>query len=162
MSVMFFTVALLCYSAVSPRTLPLSDYNLRFFENIRVFSLATIGPAVVMASVFDARHNVDINTVINTFFVAFTIGYVMTFIFEILATTIIRLTVFGWLEPGVFAQLSPRVPVVILPWVLREKRYRPKRITLFAADLLVSCVAAPIIEEYSKLLLLQSTTTLPR
>jgi hypothetical protein len=125
-------------------------------------SLATIGPAVIMLSVFDARHNNDINSVVNTFFVSFTVGYVATFIVEILATTATRLAVFGWLEPQVFEQLTPRIPIVILPWVLRENKYRPKRITSFAAEFLTSCVAAPIIEEYSKLILLQSTTTLPK
>lgn len=157
---MFATVALVCYSAVSPRTLPLTEYNLRFYENIRIVSLATIAPVIEMISVFDAGHN-DINAVINTFFFSFTLGYVLTFVVEILGTTLLRLLVFRWLEPDVF-NLAPKVPILILPWVLRENLYRPKRITLFAADFVTSCVASPIIEEYAKLLILQSTTSLPR
>lgn len=161
-STLCFSVALIGYSAVSPRTLPLAEYNLKFFENIRILSLATISPLIVMLSIFDAQHNNGFNSIINTFFFAFTAGYVLTFIVEILATTIIRLAVFRWIEPRVFTHLTPKIPVVILPWVLRENRYRPKRITLFVADFITSCVAAPIIEEYAKLVLLQSTTALPK
>jgi hypothetical protein len=125
-------------------------------------ALATIGPAVIFFSISEPEQNQDINPIINTFFVSFTVGYVVTYCVEILATTGIRLAVFGWLEPSVFRQLIPKVPLFILPWVLHDNNYRPKRITLFVADLISSCVAAPIIEEYSKLLLFQSATNLPR
>ena len=40
--------------------------------------------------------------------------------------------------------------------------YRPKRITLFVADLAVSCVAAPIVEELVKLKVVQWYGRLPR
>jgi len=49
-----------------------------------------------------------------------------------------------------------------LPWTLKEHRYRPKRITLFAADIVTSCVSSPIIEEYIKLKLVQWSVSLPR
>lgn len=52
--------------------------------------------------------------------------------------------------------------MLVLPWVLRENRYRPKRITLFAADFGTSCIACPIIEEYIKLRILQWSVKLPR
>jgi hypothetical protein len=45
---------------------------------------------------------------------------------------------------------------------LREKQYKPKRITLFAADFTASCLASPIIEEYLKLKVVQWTCKLPR
>jgi hypothetical protein len=157
---MLATVALMCYSSVSPRTLPLTEYNLQFYENLRIVSLAIIAPVVDMIAVFDAREN-DLNSVINTFFTSFTVGYTLTFIVEILATTILRLAVFCLLEPDVFS-LTPRVPIPLLPWVLRENRYRPKRITLFAADFGTSCVVCPIVEEYFKLRVLQWTTRLRR
>jgi hypothetical protein len=157
---MFVTVGLACYSAVSPRTLPLDQYNLQFYENLRIVTLAAVAPMVNMLSVFDSRYN-DVNAVVNTFFVAFFLGYVWTLVAEIVVTTAVRLAVFAWLEPDVF-RLTPAVPIPVLPWVLRDNQYRPKRITLFAADFGATCIASPIIEEYIKLKLLQWTTRLPR
>jgi hypothetical protein len=113
-----------------------------------------------MVSVFDARMN-DINTVTNTFFVTFFLGYAGIFVSEIVVTTLLRLVIFLFFEREVFT-LTPKVPIVVLPWVLRELKYRPKRITLFAADFATSCVVCPIIEECVKLLLLQCTAKLPR
>jgi hypothetical protein len=159
-SLMLVFVALASYSAVSPRTLALTDYNLQFYENLRIVSLAAIVPAVNMLTVFDSRHN-DVNAVLNSFFVAFSFGYVWTLVMEIVVTTLVRLAVFCWFEPDIF-RLTPSVPVPVLPWVLRDNLYRPKRITLFAADFGTTCVACPIIEEYVKLKLLQWTTKLPR
>jgi hypothetical protein len=80
---------------------------------------------------------------------------------EVFATTIIRLGVFWIWEPSIFA-LTPEVPLIILPWTLREQSYRPKRITLFAADFAATCIAAPIIEEFMKLKVVQLSTKLPR
>jgi hypothetical protein len=159
-SLILVTVALACYSAVSPRTLELTEYNLQFYENLRIVSLAAIAPAVNMLSVFNARHS-DANAVFNTFFVAFTFGYAAALLMEIVVTTLVRLAVFCWFEPDIF-RLLPAVPVPILPWVLRDNHYRPKRITLFAADFGTTCIACPIVEEYIKLKLLQWTTKLPR
>jgi hypothetical protein len=159
-SLLLVAVALSCYAGVSPRTLPLSEYNLMFYENLRLVSLALIAPSIQLLSVFDAREN-DINALVNTFFVSFTLGYVLTFAAEIVATTVIRLAVFHVLEPKIFS-LAPIVPVPVLPWVLRDIQYRPKRITLFVVDFVTSCVACPMIEEYIKLVLLRWTTPLPR
>lgn len=119
-----------------------------------------IAPLFTFLMVFDPREN-DINNEISAFHLAFTLGYSLIFLLEILYTTLIRLSVFSWFEPNVF-QLSPRVPTLVLPWVLRENRYRPKRITLFAADFATSCVACPIIEEFVKLKILQWSARLPR
>jgi hypothetical protein len=93
--------------------------------------------------------------------VSFTLGYTLAFVLEIIVTTALRLGVFMIWEPAIFS-LTPKVPSIILPWVLREKQYRPKRITLFAADFATSCVASPIIEEYLKLKIVQWTASLPR
>lgn len=98
---------------------------------------------------------------IGTFHVSFTLGYALAFILEIIVTTLLRLGVFLLWEPAIFS-LTPEVPCVILPWVLREKQYRPKRITLFACDFGASCIASPIIEEYLKLKIVQWTAFLPR
>jgi hypothetical protein len=98
---------------------------------------------------------------VNALYEAITVGYGLAFLLQILFTTLIRLAVFAWFEPDVF-KLTPRVPALVLPWVLRENQYRPKRITLFAADYATSCVAGPIIEEYIKLKILQWSSSLPR
>ena len=98
---------------------------------------------------------------IGTFHVSFTLGYILAFISEIVVTTVVRLGVFKIWEPSIFS-LTPQVPSIILPWVLREKQYKPKRITLFAADFGASCIASPIIEEYLKLKVVQWTCKLPR
>ena len=160
MIILVITVALFAYSAVSPRALPLTDYNVQFYENLRIVFLSTLGPAFYLVSVFDAKEN-DINAVISTFFHSFVLGYAVTYIVEIVATTLVRLAAFYIFERDVF-YLAPKVPIPVLPWVLREVNYRPKRITLFSADFGSSCVAAPIIEEAAKLLLLSRTATLPR
>jgi hypothetical protein len=159
-SLLLVTGGLFAYASVSPRTLPLTEYNLQFYENVRFACLSLIAPAVYMLSVLDTREN-DINSVVNSFFVSFTLGYVGTMIIEIVVTTLLRLAAFCLFEPEVFS-LTPKVPVPILPWVLRENQYRPKRITLFAADFGTSCVACPIIEECVKLCLLRWSTNLPR
>jgi len=157
---MLITASLASYAGVSPRTLPLDEYNIAFYENLRLVSLACIAPVLEFLSVFDAREN-DINALFNTLFVSFTFGYPLAFLMEILVTTAVRLSIFSVLEPDIFS-LTPRVPVPVLPWVLRDHGYRPKRITLFAADFGTSCVACPVIEEYLKLKLLQWTVKLPK
>ena len=153
-------ISLLSYAAVSPSTLPLTEYNLQFYENFRLVCLSTIAPALYMLFVFDPRAN-DINSVTNAFVVAFFFGYAGIYILQLVATTILRHLLFVCLEPNVFS-LTPKVPLPVLPWVLRECQYRPKRITLFAADFATSCVACPIIEECLKLFLLQQACKLPR
>ena len=160
MSLLLAVAALACYSGVSPRALPLSEYNLQFYENIRLVSMSIIAPCITAVSVFDAREN-DFNVWINSFFVSFTFGYALIFAAEIVCTTLIRLAVFCWFEPGIYS-LTPKIPLPVLPWVLKDVHYRPKRITLIAADVAASCVIAPIIEEYTKLKLLEWTTRLPK
>lgn len=157
-SLMLVTMALACYAGVSPRTLPLEAYNLKFYENFRLVSLAMISPVVKLLSIFDARHN-DVNDIVNSFFASFTLGYPLAFALEVVATTLVRLAVFAWFEPRIFS-LAPKVPIPVIPWTLRENQYRPKRITLLAADFCASCVASPFIEEYVKLKTLEWTTNL--
>ena len=152
-------VMLMSYCAVSPRTLPVVEYNMRFKENLQIVSLVLIAPVITSISVFDAKES-DINHAISTFTSTFTLGYVMCFVSEVVWTTILRLGVFLIWEPAIF-KLTPRVPTIVLPWVLRENKYRPKSITLFAADFASRCVAAPIIEEYIKLKLVQLGGRLP-
>mmetsp|Transcript_6820 Transcript_6820/g.15077 ORF Transcript_6820/g.15077 Transcript_6820/m.15077 type:complete len:1260 (-) Transcript_6820:80-3859(-) len=153
-------VSLLSYCAVSPRTLPFPEYNRLFLQNLSIVWLAAIAPLVSLLAVYDGKYN-NINTAIGTFHVSFTLGYALAFISEVVVTTVARLGVFRIWEPDIFS-LTPEVPSIILPWVLREKQYKPKRITLFAADFAASCVASPIIEEYLKLKVVQWTCKLPR
>ena len=114
-------------------------------------------PRLVLTCIFTHYYTGQI----GTFHVSFTLGYALAFILEIIVTTLLRLGVFLLWEPAIFS-LTPEVPSVILPWVLREKQYRPKRITLFACDFGASCIASPIIEEYLKLKIVQWTAFLPR
>ena len=151
--------ALVCYSAVSPRTLPLVEYNRHFYTNMRIAYLAIIPPTLIFLFVLNPAQN-DINQLVNCFYNSFTLGYVSAFVMEILAVTLVRLIVFYIWEPDVF-KLAP-TPFFLIPWTLREHKYKPKRISLFAADLASSCVACPLVEEYLKLKLLQFTVQLPR
>eukprot|EP00569_Conticribra_weissflogii_P001228 CAMPEP_0171354252 /NCGR_PEP_ID=MMETSP0878-20121228/44612_1 /TAXON_ID=67004 /ORGANISM="Thalassiosira weissflogii, Strain CCMP1336" /LENGTH=1093 /DNA_ID=CAMNT_0011860221 /DNA_START=306 /DNA_END=3584 /DNA_ORIENTATION=+ len=160
LSFSFIGVTLLAYCAVSPRSLPVSEYNSQFLQNLSIVWLSAIAPIFSFLCIYDGKYN-NINTAIGTFYVSFTVGYALAFILEIVVTTFLRLGVFMIWEPSIFS-LTPRVPSIILPWVLREKQYRPKRITLFAADFATSCVACPIIEEYLKLKTVQWTCKLPR
>ena len=152
--------AVCCYSAVSPRSLPLVEYNQQFYDNMKIASLAMVPPSLVSLLVMDLTEN-DINRLASCFYHAFTLGYVVVFVLEIVATTMIRLAVFLCWERQIF-QLVPKVPLLVLPWVLREHKYRPKRITLFAADVITSCVVSPLIEEWFKLVILQWTVQLPK
>jgi len=102
-----------------------------------------------------------VSCIINTFHTAFTVGYFSSFLLEVILTTIIRLGVFLIWEPTIFS-LTPTVPIVVLPWTLREHHYHPKRITLFVADFFTSCVAAPVVEEFIKLKVLELCVKLPR
>ena len=121
-----------------------------------------------------------IHTLIRTMSRSFTLGYGWVFVVEIALTTLLRLAVFAWWEPemfalpkpplvdafsgvdenssGVLGSLSGQAPPpawLILPWVLREHGFRVKRITLLVADFVTSCVMSPMVEEYLKLRLLQ-------
>ncbi|KAG7345566.1 ion channel [Nitzschia inconspicua] len=126
--------------------------------------------------------NSPIHDLIRAMSRSFTLGYMGVFVLEIVLTTFLRLAVFSLWEPNLFG--PPQAPSAmldgkngfsggsslglpppawfILPWVLREHKFRVKRITLLIADFLTSCVAAPIVEEVSKLLLLQWTVPLSK
>jgi len=102
-----------------------------------------------------------LNVLVSTFYTACTVGYFASFLLEIIFTTIIRIGVFLLWEPSIFS-LTPSIPIIVLPWTLREHKYRPKRLTLFVADLVTTCVVAPIIEEYMKLKVVQLSARLPK
>ena len=116
-----------------------------------------------------------LHVLIHTCYTSFVFGYVAVFALEILWTTVLRLAIFLAWEPDMFGvklpwsstpvaalQQQPFPNIFILPWALREYNFRPKRITLLAADILTSCVACPIVEEFAKLRLLQWTVPLSK
>jgi hypothetical protein len=119
-----------------------------------------------------------IHNLIHSFYSSFVYGYLWVFVLEIAWTTFLRLAIFLAWEPDMFGVKLPwsktplsafqggsearAPPFLILPWVLRDYKYRPKGITLVAADILTSCVACPIIEEFAKLRLLQWTMPLSK
>ena len=117
-----------------------------------------------------------IHALIHSFYSSFVFGYLWVFVLEIAWTTVLRLGIFFFWEPDMFGVKFPwssepasafvrpeaSPPLLILPWVLREYKYKPKRITLLAADIVTSCIACPIIEEFAKLRLLQWTMSLSK
>jgi hypothetical protein len=160
----FLGVSILSCCAVSPRTADFIQFHSKFKENMCIVALVAVPPILFYCLViFDGREGgTDINSVLSTFYSAFTTGYLLSFLLEIFTTTLIRLAVFRISEPQAF-DLVPRVPLPLLPWTLREHKYRPKRITIFTADFLTSCVASALIEEYVKLKVVQWTgVRLPR
>ena len=61
---MILGVMLVSYCAVSPRTLPIVEYNVRFKENIEIVSLVLIAPILSSILVFDAKEN-DLNKFVS-------------------------------------------------------------------------------------------------
>lgn len=64
MSILAIGLALFCYSAVSPRTLPTVDYNMKFYENIKIVALAMIAPIFNFILVFEPQEN-DVNNAVS-------------------------------------------------------------------------------------------------
>jgi len=58
------SVMLLAYCAVSPRTLPVVEYNMKFKENIEIICLVIIAPILISISVFDTEQN-DVNACVS-------------------------------------------------------------------------------------------------
>ena len=160
------TTLILAYAAVSPRTLPPVPYNAAFKSNINLVLLLYIAPVAYLLGVSNIRSDsdnaTDVNAIIHIFYTSFTYGYIATFLLEALLATALRIAVFSIWEPAALFELTPRIPLPVLPWVLRGEGYHPKRITLFVVDLAVSCVAAPIVEELVKLKVVQWYGRLPR
>lgn len=68
MSILAIGLALFCYSAVSPRTLPTVAYNMKFYENIKIVALAMIAPIFYFMSVFDPKEN-NLNNLVSVWLV---------------------------------------------------------------------------------------------
>jgi hypothetical protein len=63
-ALLFVGVACLAYCAVSPRNLPLAEYNRLFYDNLRLVAFAGIAPMANFLLVCDAREN-DVNSVVR-------------------------------------------------------------------------------------------------
>ena len=153
-SICLILSTVVCYAAVSPQTLPFLEYNQKFYEILKIASLTCIPPMVVSALVVD-RASIRLSHLVNGFYYAFTIGYVVTFVLEILWATLIRLAVFAIWEPNVF-DMTPQVPLITVPWVLRDQKYLVKPITLIVQDLVTSVAICPLMEEWIKLVIFKA------
>ena len=58
------SVALLAYCAVSPRSLPVPEYNGLFLKNLSVVWLSAIAPVFSLLCVYDGKYN-NINTAVS-------------------------------------------------------------------------------------------------
>lgn len=153
-------VAGMSWAGVAPRTLSRELYRLQFKKNLQLVSLTTILPLLLFSLTFDPTQ-LNVNELISTFYTAFVFVFPAIFMTEVVAATVLRLATFVTWEPVIF-KLTPEIPTIVLPWVLREQGYHPKRITLFVADFFTSCIACPIIEEAGKLVLVNLCLSLPR
>lgn len=160
MSLVTFITLSLTYCSVSPRNLPRQLYEAQFKRNLRLVSLTIVAPLINFLSVFEAKET-NVNDLATTFYTAFAFAFPLIFSMELVAATVCRLLTFVVWEPDVFL-MTPKIPTIVLPWVLREQNYRPKRITLFVADFMTSCLACPVIEEFGKLFLVKLCLKLPR
>ena len=70
MSILAISLALFCYSAVSPRTLPTVEYNMKFYENIKIVALAMIAPISYFMSVFNPKEN-KVNNLVSILLVGY-------------------------------------------------------------------------------------------
>jgi len=144
---------MMCYAAVSPRDLPYLDYNQAFYANLRTIALACLPPLLTSWLVVDVKTN-QFPNLVRGFATAFTWGYVLTFGLELLAATWTRLAVFAMWEPRIF-DMTPQVPLIVVPWVLREQRMLVKPITLIVQDIVTSAAVCPLLEEWMKLMIFQ-------
>lgn len=142
----------LAYLAVVPRNSPTQHYNYLFKTNLLLVSASLAWPLLLLGLMYNARE-ININHLIQTFFTAATAGYVGVFLGEIVVATGLKLLAFKKLEPGMHAS-CPEIPSIHLPWVWKSDctGYRPRLLTLLVADLMINCLASPVIEEAAKLL----------
>ncbi|CAM9482022.1 unnamed protein product [Pylaiella littoralis] len=132
------------FLAVSPNNAPRDQYLALFRRNLGLIAASLVGPAVYSFLLYDGS-KANINTYVRVVTFAFTWGYLITFALEIVAATFFQLCMLAVVEPAAF-KLTPHVPAIFLPWVLREHGYVPSSLFSCAADLLSFCVGAPIVE----------------
>lgn len=89
------SILLLCtylsYVSVSPRSLPLIEYNMAHKDNLlRVFS-SLVWPSILLSRVAGNRE--DVNGVISQFMVSFSVGYFIVGAVEVVGATCMRLAI---------------------------------------------------------------------
>ncbi|CAM9364861.1 unnamed protein product, partial [Hapterophycus canaliculatus] len=105
------------FLAVSPNNAPRDRYLALFRRNLGLIAASLAGPAVYSFLLYDGS-KANINTYVRVVTFAFTWGYLITFALEIVAATFFQLGVLAVMEPAAF-KLTPNVPAIFLPWVLR-------------------------------------------
>jgi len=138
----------LSYISVSPRTLPLVEYNGEYKASLLRITSAAVWPCVLLAIVYRGK-DANINRVIDTFTTSIIVGYPILCIIEAVLATLIRLIIMKIFEPDAF-KLCPRVPALLLPWRLTSEGYFPSRVTLVLFSAINNCIMAPIVEELFK------------
>lgn len=138
----------LSYMSVSPRTLPLVEYNSEYKASLLRITSAAVWPCVLLAIVYRGK-DANINRVIDTLTTSIIVGYPVLCIIEAILATLIRLIIIKICEPDAF-KLCPRVPALLLPWRLTSEGYFPSRVTLVLFSACNNCIMAPIIEELFK------------
>lgn len=141
-------VNVLAYISVAPHNVPLEEYNAAYKANLVRAAASFVWPAALLARLFRHR-DADINTLISTFFSAFALYYPALCVLEKVCATAVRLLILRLFDPAAFA-LCPRVPVIHLPWNLRQHLYFPRRITLLLFLSANFCITAPLVEEAGK------------
>ncbi|CBJ32640.1 conserved unknown protein [Ectocarpus siliculosus] len=110
------------FLAVSPNNAPRDLYLALFRRNLGLIAASLVGPAVYSFLLYDGS-KANINTYVRVVTFAFTWGYLISFALEIVAATSFQLCVLAVMEPKAF-DLTPHVPAIFLPWVLRPFRGR--------------------------------------
>lgn len=144
----------LAYMAVVPRHAPTQQYNYLFKLNLLLLLASLAWPMLLLGLMWRPRE-VNVNDLVRTCFRAFTWGYALAVGAEVGVATVVKGLALWYLEPKV-VQSCPDVPLIHLPWVWRRRCARPRLTTLLLADLLVSCVLSPLLEEVAKLLVYRS------
>ncbi|KAG5181460.1 hypothetical protein JKP88DRAFT_263583 [Tribonema minus] len=148
------------YASVSPRNAPREVYMQLFQRNLLLLGTSLVGPGLFMLTLHDSS-KASANAVISAFFHAFTWGYLLTVLLELVLTTVYRMAVLQVMEPQAYSA-CPDVPAIWLPWVLRDHGYYLKPLTAFVANFAIFCLGTPWIEEAVKVWTTRWTGWLPK
>lgn len=144
----------LAYLAVVPRDAPTQEYNFLFKRNILLLLSSLAGPILLMCFMYNGKE-LNINELVQCYHCGFTTGYLFSFGLEIILATITRVSSFWFFDRSIFEMLQD-IPVIYIPWVWKDEGYRPRMLALFLSEFLLSCIAAPVVEESVKLILFKS------
>lgn len=94
-------------------------YNRQFAQNCGLL-LATVAPSILFTSCIHDSSQFSIHDYVRVLFSSFTRGYTLCFLLEIIIATIVRSTIYHYLEPEIVKNLTPKVSIIALPWVLKD------------------------------------------